>query len=226
MTNLMNGKALLEAIQSGFNKALDAALSDGFKECKHQHYSAKFVYEVSHAIYDKFYKPPEEKSRDVILEPHLHVIGVDNNGIKESGEWMLDACITLGIQDTEHGKTRFIKQILFALESESSTGWQNFYDDFAKIVHINAGCRLYLNGLNQKKEDNAKKYMRERLDEAASLVEQTKTPQMFFCFWPSPMQSQSNEKMSFWKLLTKYPHLKIYLYEYQLQSNTFIAVET
>ena len=139
-----------------------------------------FVYEVMKLVHDKYF-----------AEYCLKVITVDNSGERFPGEWLVDACIT----EKYDG---FIDRIIFAMESESNTSKAAFNDDFAKLLHLNADFKLYLNGLNHKSEDGMNKYIESRVAYAKSILcRVSHTGKFFFGFWPSP--GKLGDHQSAWK---------------------------
>lgn len=111
---VITDQELLRSIQDGFDVALRA--TDSFLRAKGSmagpgRLSAKFVYEVSTAIY----RCLQRRSPGL----RLRVIGEDSKGNRKSGEWLVDACVTEEHVDSEN--LRFIDRVVFALESESDT---------------------------------------------------------------------------------------------------------
>ena len=82
------------------------------------------------------------------------------HGGEKHGEWLVDACVTAARR--ESADFPFIDRVVFALESESDPGQQASDRDFAKLVHLNAECKLYLNGLRQTTPRGMCEHMRRR----------------------------------------------------------------
>jgi hypothetical protein len=112
----------------------------------------------------------------------LNVINVTQEGKKEPGEWLLDITIT------ENAADGFRKKIVWAVESESNCSKKAFYDDFAKLIHVNAENHLYLNGINHNTEMGRESYIKKRLKLAEQLVGKS-NKNLWFCFWASPCKS-------------------------------------
>ena len=205
---------MLESVIRGFEAAKSATVDT---ICKHptsaaSHLSSKFVYEVAHAI-----------ACDLFPAHHLRVIKVvDHEEKKISGEWLVDACITEDARPCNphgSGSTNFVDRIVFAMESESDPGTQSFNDDFAKLVHLNASVKLFLNGLNQTSSDGTKEYVRLRLKYAEDQIRRTRSAgQWFIGFWPSPAKHEKYGCVSAWQCLPSHLN-KIRLFEFR---NTFV----
>ena len=131
------GDALLRCIRCGYRKAKARAADDVPRTS-----SARFVYEVAKQIHTSHFKG------------HcLRTIEVADSAKRIGGEWLVDACITKqkGFPNP-HNREKpisFIHRIVFAMESESHTGTREFNTDFAKLLHLNANVKLYLNGISQ-----------------------------------------------------------------------------
>ena len=175
MSELPGGE-LLKCIRCGYRKAKAHACHDEPKTS-----SSRFVHEVAKEVHESYF-----------LGHWLHAIGVEDSGERSSGEWLLDACITkdISLRNPHHaGFTRFIDSIVFAMESESDTGTPAFNTDFAKLLHLNAAVKLYLNGVNQSSEDTLEAYMGRRRKYVETILRTARHDgQFFFAFWPSPAQ--------------------------------------
>ena len=192
----MDQKILL-AIEIGFHKAKDRFHKK--ETISNQLVSTIFVHEVSKSIHETMFKAGCE----------LKVIGVNKKFEKQSGEWLLDCCIV-------KTKDSFIQKIAFSLESESNTSKKSFDEDFAKILHVNSDVKLYLNGLDQMTVGGVNKFIKGRLEYAASILKSEKyvTDNFYLGFWPSPKQEKKGLP-SLWMVFKKYQHLDgIHLYKY------------
>jgi len=203
-TGMIDDKLLLESIWAGYREALSMVGKPGFAGGKqgqeNRLLSAKFVWEVSKNIH-----------RDIFNKKYdLHVIKVRDDGEKESGEWLVDACITEGKKRKE-----FIRKIIFAMESESGADRQAFNEDFAKLVHVKASHKLYLNGLNHKTRQGSEDYIRKRLKYAEQCLSEEDPKSFYFGFWPSSEKLSKESRSSVWKQLKKFKHLdQIRLYKF------------
>lgn len=200
----LNDTLLLECVHEGYCTALSMVGRPGFAGGKqgqeNRLLSAKFVWEVSNNIHGEIF---DEKY-------YLNVIKVDDNGKKKPGEWLVDACITEGKKRKE-----FIRKIVFVMESESGIDTKAFNEDFAKLVHVKAAHKLYLNGLNQKTRKGVEKYIKTRLAYAKQFLNKEDEDTLYFGFWPSPGKLGNESRSSAWKQLKKFPHLnKIHLYKF------------
>ena len=203
----LNDTLLLECVHEGYCTALSMVGRPGFAGGKqgqeNRLLSAKFVWEVSNNIHGEIF---DEKY-------YLNVIKVDDNGKKKPGEWLVDACITEGKKRKE-----FIRKIVFAMESESGIDTKAFNEDFAKLVHVKAAHKLYLNGLNQKTPRGVENYIKTRLEYAKQCLNKEDVGTFYFGFWPSPGKFKSRARessTSIWKEFGQHPHLnKIHLYKF------------
>ena len=203
----LNDILLLECVHQGYCKALSMIQESGFASdksdaVKNRLLSKKFVAEVSGRIHKKIF----EGNHD------LNVIEVNKKGETTPGEWLVDACITEG----KRRRREFIRKIVFAMESESGTDTPAFNEDFAKLVHVKASYKLYLNGLDQPKPQKTEDYIEERLEYAKQFMNEEDADTFYFGFWPSPGKFKSRAReSSIWKEFEQYPHLnKIHLYKF------------
>ena len=191
--NVLPGDELLRCIDSGYRKAKEHDGDDPKTA------SARFVHEVAKRIHETHF-----------VGYSLHTIGVEDSGKRTSGEWLVDACITKDVclSNPHHsGTTLFTDSIVFAMESESHTGTPDFNTDFAKLLHLNATVKLYLNGINQS-EEFMEKYMKLRRKYVEAILRTTPhDAQFFFGFWPSPAKGM-------WKSMPRYLD-KIRLWEWK-----------
>ena len=202
----VSSREMLDCIRHGYGRALSRTGAIVEKHCLSaaSRLSSKFVAEVAKAI-----------KSGIFPDQHLHVIRVDEDGNKLPGEWLLDACIT---DDTED---EFKDRVIFAMESESHTSKRAFDEDFAKLVHVNAAVKLYLNGLNQQSSDGVDAYIESRRDYAEKVIKRTHSSgQWFLGFWPSPGKLTGADNTSAWQCLPT--HLReIRLFEFR---GTFVKV--
>lgn len=195
----ISDRELLESIQEGFDRAYRATgtvldVKSGIGGSGRL--SAKFVYEVASAVHR-------------CLMPRspglcLRVIEVGELGERKSGEWLVDACITEEHRESE--SLSFIDRVVFAMESESDTGKRAFHDDFAKLVHLNAEYKLYLNGLSQTTCRGMRKYMNSRCEYVESVLNRIRpTGEFFLRFWPSPGKPRTSRSTvdSIWRGLQR-----------------------
>ncbi|MDE0064889.1 MAG: hypothetical protein OXP09_00315 [Gammaproteobacteria bacterium] len=188
---------LLQSIREGFDKAFsetDQILNGKASNRGSGRLSSRFVYQVSSAIYERL----DRRSPGLCLR----VIEVDEFGKRTSGEWLVDACITEEKCDSK--KLRFIDRIVFAMESESDTAQRAFNKDFAKLVHLKAKYKLYLNGLDHKTPNGMRNYTRRRCKYAEAVLNRIRPSGEFYLgFWPSPRKPDKSPDSvdSIWKRL-------------------------
>lgn len=196
---------MLQSVQEGFKTAFGA--TDSILDAKNSmrgsgKLSAKFVYEVSKAIHTCLQRGSRRRC--------LRVIKVDGVGEKKPGEWLVDACITE--EHCESENLCFIDQIVFAMESETDSGKRAFNRDFAKLVHLNAEYKLYLDGLHHTTYQWMKKHIRSRCEYVEAILNRIRPEGDFYLgFWPSPEKPRNspNPIDSIWRGLQcgEWPHL-------------------
>ncbi len=167
----LSGEGLLRCVRRGYKFAKEQTdhIFDANQTSAAKRLSSKFVYEVAAAIHQEFF-----------AAHCLNVISVDNSGERDSGEWLVDACIT---KKTDG----FIDEIVFAMESESSQAGAAFNEDFAKLLHLNAAFKLYLSGLSHKTELGMEMHIPERIEECKNILSRVQqNGRLFVAFWPSP----------------------------------------
>ena len=212
----VSSEGMRAAVLEGFGQALcrtEAIVARHGRKSAATRLSGKFVYEVACAVQRMLFQQYDRPT----------VIKVDEQGEKSSGEWLVDACIT------EKISSDFVSRIVFAMESESETSKKAFNEDFAKLVHLNASVKLYLNGLKHREKQGtrgAEQYIERRIDYASRIVRRTRASgQIFLGFWPSPGKFKGDSfkddsHVSAWQCLPC--HLKtIRLFEFR---GTFVEV--
>lgn len=200
----VSGRDLLCAIHQGFVQASEQTntILRAHGKSATTRLSAKFVSDVAHSVGSTVFGQHDRPT----------VIGVDPDGIKTPGEWLVDACITV---KNERG---FVERVVFAMESESDTSEHDFNVDFAKLIHLNASVKLYLNGVNQKTSDGMEDYIQRRICYASEILKRTRhNGQLFIGFWPSPGKLHGETCRTAWKQFSKFPHLRksIRLWEFE-----------
>jgi hypothetical protein len=184
----------LEAIiKEAFQKTWKICMSDEFHKKDHTHAnyfrSAKFVYEVAKCLWDDLYLTSGKKLRG----KKLHVQKVDDQGNKSPGEWLYDICITKTKKvDEANGQksssAHINTEIIWAIESESSTSLSEFCDDFGKLICSGAQNCLYLHGLDQTTETGRNEFIKRRLEtiQGSLLANINSGVNFYMGFWPSP----------------------------------------
>lgn len=198
---------MLACIADGMRHAISRTRED-LHNISNSQKSRLFVSNVSQRIFEKIFQS----------NGYLNVVKYDKSE-GEPGEWLVDACIT------DDSPRKMAKDILFGMESESSSLTANFNEDFSKLVHLKCGMKLYLHGLGHGTPEGMKKRIKERRKTAAKVLEETDSRACFYIgFYPSPTKSET--KTSIWDyLVTNYEHLNyIRLYRYNLESRKFNPV--
>ena len=209
----MNNKELKTCIENGFEKTKSDILKHNGLVTNSEK-SGRFIQRVSEEIYDTFF------------EENLHVLNVVRTNFSrpnDPGEWLLDACIT----DFNPKLSQPAKKIHVAIECESQTGLCDFNQDFAKLVHLYADHKLYLQGLNQKTADGANKHINDKMQYILDWLSDTestiKSNEIYYvAFWPSP---ENKDGKSIWnQLQDAYSHLdQIRLYRVDGPSRNTLA---
>ena len=222
MTDITD-QELLRGIQDGFETAF--RVTDSFLDGKDSaagpgRLSSKFVYEVGRAVHACIAR----RSRGC----RLRVIKVEDGGKREPGEWLVDACVTM--ERAISGNCPFIERIVFAMESESNTGKRAFNDDFAKLVHLEAKHKLYMNGLNHRTAGGMETYMEGRREYAEAVLDRFPPSGEFYLgFWPSPEKPRNSARRvdSIWRRLQsgEWPHLNgIRLWRFDRRAGRLVEV--
>ena len=128
----------------------------------------------------------------------LKVVGFDvERKRRTSGEWLLDIVIVKekAICDAKkkQSKAEIPYQIIWAVESESSTNLHAFAEDFGKLLCVRSENYLFLNGLNQKKEENRNSFVERRLETVKKLLNEIENNynNLYFAFWPTPAKNNN-----------------------------------
>ena len=113
---------------------------------------------------------------------------------------MLDIAIVSKVTVSTNYKKRtaqIIDKIIWAIESEFSTGINDFSVDFAKLLHIKSKSYLYIAGLNQVQKVSRKNYIEAQTQLAKELVKQHQISEPFYIvFVPTP--GRSKQYTSIW----------------------------
>lgn len=174
--------------------------------------SAYFCYQVGFQL--------DQTIRDLFSSAQLkkRQICFDETHEKVSGEWLLDIVWSEEYKPNDKFKCSFPKNVCCAIECESNTSINKFFEDFAKLVNVISPIKIFLAGLDQTNSKKAESYQQVRLEQAAQYIaasNQTSVDaEWYIGFWPSP---KSKGNVSLWDYLDEqnYKHLKeIYLYRY------------
>ena len=147
----------------------------------------------------------------------LRHIGVDCEGNRSPGEWLLDGSWTEDVTLDENEKKRIPARIGCAVECESSTAELDYFMDFCKLLSIKSDIKLFLGGLNQKTKRGVSRYIDNRVRQSSFLVDRydsTSRANWYLAFWPSPLAVNGQ---SLWEVIDKegLNHLQtIVLYRY------------
>lgn len=147
----------------------------------------------------------------------LRHIGVDCEGNKSPGEWLLDGAWTEDVTFDENMEKRIPARIRCAVECESSTSELDYFTDFCKLLSIKSDIKLFLGGLNQKTKRGVSRYIDNRVRQSNFLVaryDTTSHTNWYLAFWPSPLAVNGQ---SLWETIDKeeLSHLQaIVLYRY------------
>ena len=132
--------------------------------------------------------------------------------------WSEERCPDSASQST------FPSKIYGALECESNKNARQFFTDFAKLVHVRSSIKLYLAGVDQKRQGKMTDYIRMRRRQAAQFLSNTgvssETEEWYLVFWPSPT---GDANRSLWDELDEYPHLNV-IQAFALEPSGFLAI--
>jgi len=180
-----------QVIKNSLKKSI---LSTGNNKLK----SSIFVSSVAELLFNSYRDSRENHS--------LRVIGYDEeSGKRKSGESLLDITIAKTKIITDPGNKQssasISYQLIWAAESEANTSLPAFTADFGKLLCTKSTHYLYLNGLDQIKEESREAYMIRRLTIARQLLHEAglEYNRFFYAFWPSPNKNHSKNK-SFWDM--------------------------
>ena len=131
---------------------------------------------------------------------------------------MLDIVWCEEYKPNDKFKCSIPKNVCCAIECESNTSINKFFEDFAKLVNVISPIKIFLAGLDQTNNKKSESYQQMRLDQAAQYIaasNQTSVgAEWYIGFWPSPKRKGN---VSLWDCLDEqnYKHLEeIYLYRY------------
>lgn len=149
----------------------------------------------------------------------------EEDGLRVGGEWLLDIVWT----EDEHwddGRHSGVmpRRIRCAVECESSTSGHEFFTDFAKLLSVRSGTKIFLGGLNQLTEAAADDYMARRVKEAGRYIRDYDGNSLgtdwYIGFWPSPKGTSTT---SLWDTLDSRPHLtRANVFHYQAEQHRFV----
>ena len=149
----------------------------------------------------------------------------DEEDNKLSGEWLLDIFWCEETRPDPESQYKCPSKIYAALECESQTSGKEFFEDFAKLVHVRSNIKIYLAGVNQKQSEHTMTdYINRRRSQAADFIgkygARSDTEEWYLAFWPSP---ESHAGRSLWVQFDKYPHLNA-IHAYTLEHGSFVAI--
>ena len=212
--------------ESGLTDALSKALVEslawkGYEkhpESKNSYRSAFFCYRVGFHLDGAFASRFPGRS---LKRRQIEFSGGEE---KIPGEWLLDIVWSEENCPDPASNSTFPSKIYGALECESSTKAREFFKDFAKLVHVRSTIKLYLAGVNHKRQGNMANYICMRRRQAAHFLANTgvssETEEWYLAFWPSPM---GNARRSLWDEMNEYPHLNK-IRAFALEPSGFVAI--
>ena len=212
----------VQGLRDALGKALEESLAwkgyEKYPNSKNSYRSAYFCHQVGLNL-DGVFK--SRFSGRLLKRRQIKFCGDE----KQPGEWLLDIVWCEETCADPASKFKFPLKIYGALECESSTNAKQFFTDFAKLVHVRSSIKLYLAGVNHKREGNMTNYIRMRTEQTARYLTNTgvssETEEWYLVFWPSPMGDLSR---SLWDELDKYPHLNSIQAFALDQHGAFVAV--
>lgn len=147
-------------------------------------------------------------------------IEFDDNDEKTPGEWLLDILWCDTVLPDPRSKSELPSKIYVALECESSTSGKGFFEDFAKLVHVNSDIKIFAAGVDQIREPVMSRHVEKRKREAAQFLtnwaQDLDNEEWYLAFWPSPKDGRRD-------VLDSYPHLdKVRVFE--LRNKEFVPI--
>lgn len=140
-------------------------------------------------------------------------IKFDKKNNRVRGEWLLDSLWCAEVKPDCQSPSNHPSKIYAALECESSTSGKHFFEDFAKLVHVQSDIKIFLAGVGQVTESKMNDYIDKRKRDAAEFLNNCPTnlgtQEWYLAFWPSP-------KNDLWENLPNHPHLEgVYVFEFK-----------
>jgi len=209
-------------LRDALSKALVESLTwKGYEKhpkSKNSHRSAYFCYQVGFQLDGAFVSCFPGR---LLKRRQINFSGDDE---KIPGEWLLDIVWSEEACPDLVSKSTFPSKIYGALECESSTNATEFFADFTKLVHVRSTIKLYLAGVNQKRQGKMTDYINMRRRQAAQFLFNTgvssEPEEWYLAFWPSPL---GDANRSLWDELDEYPHLNE-IQVFALEPNGFVAI--
>ena len=211
-------QGLRDALSNALVESLAWKAYEKYPKSKNSYRSAYFCYQVGLHLDGAFASRFPGRS---LKRRQIEFSGDDE---KRPGEWLLDIVWCEETCADPASESKFLSKIVGALECESSTNAKEFFTDFAKLVHVRSSIKIYLAGVNHKRERNMTNYISLRTGQATQFLGNTgvcsETEERYLAFWPSPMGDVSR---SLWDELDKYPHLNA-IQAFVLERGDFVAI--
>lgn len=201
-SSIVNRQEFKKAIVLDLRAALECSVEwKGFEEHPKQpnaYRSAYFCYQVGEHLDSTIGKRFPGKS---IERRQIRFV---ENDEKETGEWLLDILWCDEVQPDPKSKFTHPSKVYAAVECESSTYGKDFFEDFAKLVHVKSDIKIFLAGVDQVRETVMCDYIVRRKRQAAQFLSECSTDygaqEWYLAFWPSPKDGK-------WESLDSYSHL-------------------
>ena len=181
-----------QSLSSALCKSLcwDAAYDSSESEISNSLRSSKFAHFACEALDGLVRKAgssehPRPKLRHIKI-PELKPL---------SGEWLLDGVWTQDVSMDDRIEQHFPLHICCALECESNTSGRAFFEDFAKLLVVDADVKIFLGGLNQTTEGGVSRYINRRISQCNGILKhQSLGADWYIGFWPSPQNSPTEDE--------------------------------
>lgn len=205
----MNKEEFKKAITKNLNKALENSLKQ--KLSNNPNRSAYFCFQVGKQLSKSIAVRYSEE------QINRRQIKFDENNERVSGEWLLDILWCAELQPDCKSVSKHPSKIYAALECESSTSGEHFFEDFAKLVHVQSDIKIFLAGMDQVTPDGMRDYIANRTNQAAQFLENCAidpdSQEWYLAFWPSPAKN-------LWESLPNHLN-RVYVFE--LKDREFVA---
>jgi len=205
-------------------------------------------YEIARIVYFAFKKAFEEKDNEYLMGnnpfrssyfvsligdklkehytdavTHYQAIDSIDKKKKRKGEWLFDICVTSQLMLVDHrhkdGIALIDTNILFACESEFSTGINDFATDFGKLICSNANQYLFIQGLNQSTESGRNDFVSNRKEIIRNQLKDFIQDDFVIAFIPTP--GKMGER-SFWDTYENEVFKWASIWMYDVSKNDFV----
>lgn len=213
-------------LRDALSQTLGKALNDSLKWTGYEKYVQRNAYRSAYFCYQV------GRHLDSIIQCRFPgsplkwtQVKFDEEDNKISGEWLLDILWCEETRVDPDSQYQCPSKIYAALECESKAKTKEFFEDFAKLVHVRSNIKIYLAGVNQRQSEHTMiDYINRRRNQAADFIDKfgagSEIEEWYLVFWPSPERGASR---SLRDEFDKYPYLNA-IHAYTLEHGSFVAI--